>query len=430
MSGLLLVVAAMVALMLSGVWVAAALGLAGALGLDLLLGWDRTVSIVGKMAWQQSTSFILIALPLFILMGEILLQTGIMHRLYASASRLVAWLPGGLLQTNIAASTAFAACSGSSLASAATIGSVGYPLIAGRGYDRPLSLGSIAAGGTLGILIPPSIIFIVYGSLAEVSIGKLFLAGILPGLLLGGCFSAYIAVRVLLRPSLAPREPAAGLREVAGALLGLWQIVLLVAVVLGGIYGGVASPTEVAALACALAFVFAALEGSLTWPRLWLACTNTVRQTSMILLVIVMAKVLALTLIYNQAPNRVTAWIEEAGAEPAVVVLALLAIYVLLGMFFDGVSMMVVTVPFVVPVMAALDVDMVWLGVLICMTIEIGLLTPPVGLNLYILRGATGQPFRDIVRGSLPFVAVQAVVIAIVFLVPAVALALPDRLFG
>ena len=419
----------LLALLLGGVWVAAALGFAGAYGLTQLLSFDRMILVIGKVAWQQSTSFVLVALPLFILMGEVMRQSGIMQKIYDAASKVVAVLPGGLLQTNIVASMIFAACSGSSLASAATIGSVGYPIIAKRGYDKELALGSIAAGGTLGILIPPSIIFIVYGSLAEVSVGKLFLAGILPGFLLGAIYIIYIAIRAMMNPAVAPKEPVSGAREIVMALLSLWQIVVLVIVVLGGIYGGVASPTEVAGVAAALTFVFAAIDGQLTVENVRKACVNTVRQTSMIMLIIIMAKVLALTLIYGQVPNRVTEWVGAVGATPIVVVLAILLLYLIMGMFFDGISMMVITVPFIVPVMQALNVDLVWLGVLICLTIEIGLLTPPVGLNLYVMQGATGEEFRSIVRGSMPFVLLQVLVVILVLSFPAIAMLLPNSLF-
>jgi tripartite ATP-independent transporter DctM subunit len=419
----------MFVLMLGGVWVAAALGLAGAYALTEMLSFDRMISIVGKMAWQQSTSFVLVALPLFILMGEMMLQAGIMQRVYNAASKIVAALPGGLLQTNIAASMIFAACTGSSLASAATIGSVGYPTVAARGYDKRLALGSIAAGGTLGILIPPSIIFIVYGTLAEVSIGKLFLAGVLPGLLLGVVYSLYIVIRALFDPRLAPREPASSWAEVARAVVSLWPIWLIVIVVLGGIYGGVASPTEIAALAAALTFMFAAINRKLTFENVRTACLNTVKQTSMILMVIIMAKVLSLTLIYSQVPNMAASWVQSIGATTTLIILAVLALYLVLGMFFDGVSMMVITIPFIVPIMNAANVDLVWLGVLICISIEVGLLTPPVGLNLYVLQGSTGEPFRTIVSGSWPFVALQILAILTVFIFPSIATWLPDRLF-
>lgn len=429
MTSLAITGAVMLALMMGGVWVAASLGLAGAYGLTQMLSFDRMISIVGKMAWQQGTSFVLVALPLFILMGEMMLQAGIIQRVYNAASKLVAVLPGGLLQTNIAASMIFAACTGSSLASAATIGSVGYPMIARRGYHAPLALGSIAAGGTLGILIPPSIIFIIYGTLAEVSIGKLFLAGVVPGIVLGLAYAAYIAVRASLDPRVAPRESASSYREIGWAILSLWQIVVLVIVVLGGIYGGVASPTEIAGVAAALTFLFAAVDRKLTYEGVVTACLNTVRQTSMIMLVIIMAKVLSLTLIYGQVPNLAVEWVEKIGASATHLVLFVIVLYLVMGMFFDGVSMMVITVPFIVPIMQAVNVDLVWLGVIICITIEVGLLTPPVGLNLYVLQGATGESFRKIVTGSLPFVALQVLVVLVILLYPPVATFLPDRLF-
>ena len=213
MAPIVLTLGITLALLAAGVWVGVALGLSGIIGLAQVLGWHRALDIVGKIAWEQNTSFVLVAIPMFIFMGELLFQSGLMSRVYLRAATLVSGVPGGLLQANIAACTLFAACSGSSVASAATIGSVGYPEIVKRGYNKPIALGSIAAGGTLGILIPPSIIFIVYGSLAEVSVGKLFLAGLLPGLVLAALFSCYIVVRSLIDPSLAPRETAGSWRE-------------------------------------------------------------------------------------------------------------------------------------------------------------------------------------------------------------------------
>jgi C4-dicarboxylate transporter DctM subunit len=419
----------MLVLMLGGVWVAVSLGLAGAYGLTQLLSFDRMILILGKMQWQQSTNFILIALPLFILMGEMMLQAGIMHRVYDAASKLVAALPGGLLQTNIAASMIFASCTGSSLASAATIGSVGYPQIKKRGYDAPLALGSIAAGGTLGILIPPSVIFIIYGTLAEVSIGKLFLAGVFPGIVLGLGYSVYIAIRVLANPSLAPREPWSSGREVRQALISLWPIYLLVVVVLGGMYGGVGSPTEVAGVAALITFGFAAVERKLTYEVVVTACMNTVKQTCMIMLVIIMAKVVSLVLIYARVPDMVMELVNSIGLSAFTLVLFAILLYLIMGMFFDGMSMMVITIPFLLPVMQAANVDLVWLGVIICITIEVGLLTPPVGLNLYVMQGSTGEPFGDIVEGSLPFVGVQILMIALLMVYPPLATYLPDKLF-
>jgi C4-dicarboxylate transporter DctM subunit len=421
---------ATVLLLTAGVWVGAGLGLSGFVGLDQVLGWDRAVDIVGKVVWEQNTSFVLVAIPMFILMGEVLFQSGIMSVVYLRAARVVGGVPGGLLQANIAACTLFAACSGSSVASAATIGSVGYPEIAKRNYSRPIALGSIAAGGTLGILIPPSIIFIVYGSLAEVSVGRLFLAGFVPGLVLAAMYSGYIVTRCIADPRLAPREGRIDLATRLRAAAGLWQMALLVVVVLGGIYGGVASPTEVAALGSTLAMVIALVAGRLDAGVIWRAGLATVRQTSMILFVIFTAKILSVTLIYFQVPAAMVAWIGAAGLSAGQIFLGVVLIYLALGMFVDGIAMMVITVPFIVPIMTTARMDLVWMGVVICVLIEVGLLTPPVGLNLYVLQGVTGESIRDVIRGSLPFILLQLVIVALLYGFPALALHLPRLIMG
>ena len=368
---------------------------------------------------------------MFIFMGELLFQSGIMSTVYLRAATVVSGVPGGLLQANIAACTIFAACSGSSVASAATIGSVGYPEIAKRGYSKPIALGSIAAGGTLGILIPPSIIFIVYGSLAEVSIGKLFLAGVVPGLALAALYSIYIAVRCLADPSLAPREsPAPACPERVRAALGLWQMGLLIVVVLGGIYGGIASPTEVAALGAGLAILISLVSRPVHVRRAVAGGACDRRQTSMILFVIFTAKILAVTLIYFQVPAAMVAWIGAAEMTAAHIFLAIVLVYLVLGMFVDGIAMMVITIPFIVPIMTNAHMDLVWMGVVVCIMIEIGLLTPPVGLNLYVLQGVTGEPMRDVITGSAPFIVLQFAMIAALYWWPAIALYLPRLVMG
>jgi len=429
MGGFLTTTVVMLLLLFSGIWVAVALGFAALFGLSYTFPVDKVVSLLGKVLWEQNTNFVLVAVPLFIFMGEIMFQCGILGRIYTAASRLVSGIPGGLLQTNIAACTIFAACSGSSVASAATIGSVGYPLIRPRGYNRQLALGSIAAGGTLGILIPPSIILIIYGSLAEVSIGRLFMAGLIPGLVLSSLFGILLAVWALVQPSVAPRERSVTLGERLRAAASLWQVALLALVVLGGIYGGIASPTEVAALGATLAIVFAALYRSLTWKVVYQAGLNTVRQTSMILFIVISAKLLSMMLIYQSIPSRMLSMLDTLGASAFAVVIMLCILYLLMGMFFDGVSMMVMTIPFVVPIMSTLHVDLVWLGIVIVLIIEIGLLTPPVGLNLYVLQGATNEPIRDVIIGSLPFLGILAVMVLLLFVFPQLALFLPGALF-
>jgi C4-dicarboxylate transporter, DctM subunit len=430
MAAILITLTVTVVLLTIGVWVGAGLGLSGFIGLAQVLGWDRSIDIVGKVVWEQNTSFVLVAIPMFIFMGELLFQSGIMSTVYLRAATVVSGIPGGLLQANISACTIFAACSGSSVASAATIGSVGYPEISKRGYSKPIALGSIAAGGTLGILIPPSIIFIVYGSLAEVSIGKLFLAGVVPGLALSALYSLYIAARCLADPSLAPRESHASVGERLRAALGLWQMGLLIVVVLGGIYGGIASPTEVAALGASLAILISLVSRKFSFAGMWRAGLATVRQTSMILFVIFTAKILAVTLIYFQVPAAMVAWIGAAEMTSAHIFLAIVLVYLVLGMFVDGIAMMVITIPFIVPIMTNAHMDLVWMGVVICILIEVGLLTPPVGLNLYVLQGVTGEPMRDVIVGSAPFIVLQFVMVAALFWWPDIALYFPRLVMG
>src|SRR5262245_22326834 len=430
MAPILITLAVTLLLLIAGVWVGVGLGLSGVFGLSQVLGWDRAIDIVGKVAWEQNTSFVLVAIPMFIFMGELLFQSGIMSTVYLRAATVVRGVPGGLLQANIAACTIFAACSGSSVASAATIGSVGYPEIAKRGYSKPIALGSIAAGGTLGILIPPSIIFIVYGSLAEVSIGKLFLAGVVPGLALSALYSLYIAVRCLADPSLAPPVQLAGFMERVRVALGLWQMGLLIVVVLGGIYGGIASPTEVAALGASLAILISLISNKFTFAGVWRAGMATVRQTSMILFVIFTAKILAVTLIYFAAPAAVVAWFGTAEMTAGHIFVAIVLVYLVLGMFVDGIAMMVITIPFIVPIMTKAHMDLVWMGVVVCIMIEVGLLTPPVGLNLYVLQGVTGEPMRDVIVGSAPFIVLQFAMVVALYYWPSIAMYLPRLVMG
>jgi tripartite ATP-independent transporter DctM subunit len=430
MAPILITLTVTLILLAAGVWVGVGLGLSGVVGLMQVLGWDRSVDIVGKVAWEQNTSFVLVAIPMFIFMGELLFQSGIMSTVYLRAATVVSGIPGGLLQANITACTIFAACSGSSVASAATIGSVGYPEIAKRNYSKPIALGSIAAGGTLGILIPPSIIFIVYGSLAEVSIGKLFLAGVVPGLALSALYSIYIAARCLADPSLAPREGRIGFMERVRAAIGLWQMGLLIVVVLGGIYGGIASPTEVAALGATLAILISLVSRKFTFAGLWRAGLATVRQTSMILFVIFTAKILSVTLIYFQVPAAMVAWIGAAEMTAGHIYLAIVLVYLVLGMFVDGIAMMVITIPFIVPIMTHAHMDLVWMGVVVCILIEVGLLTPPVGLNLYVLQGVTGEAMRDVIVGSAPFIALQFAMVGALYYWPDIAMYLPRLVMG
>ena len=414
-------------LLFGSLWVAAAMGLVGFLGTFSVIGLLRTLLVTGTQAWNVNTSFTLLAVPLFIFMGEILFHGGFIDVIYTRVSKLVTGLPGGLLHSNILACAIFAACSGSSLASAATIGSVGYPIQQQRGYNKALSLGSIAAGGTLGILIPPSIIMIIYGVMAEQSIGRLFLGGVIPGLILAGLFSLYILLVCFWKPSYAPAAiEKATWKQRLGSLAGLWQIGLLVVVVLGGIYGGVATPTEVAALGATMAIILVASSRKLSWKVFKESLIATVVTNAMIMFIVVGALLLSQALFYYNVPPNLGRLVSASGLSPIGILVIVTIMYIILGMFFDGISMMVLTLPFIAPILNLAGFDLVWFGIYLTILIEIGLITPPVGLNLYVLQGSTREPLGLVVRGSVPFYVPMLIVLTLLVIFPQLAVWLPS----
>jgi tripartite ATP-independent transporter DctM subunit len=424
-----LAIAVMIALLVAGVWIAFAVGLGGLLALYPILG-DKTLTLFGLTSWDTTTSFVLVAIPLFIFMGELISSGGIVDHLYTGVSRMVGGLPGGLVQTNLIACTIFAACSGSSLASAATMGRVAYPEQVGkRGYDAPLVLGSVAAGGTLGILIPPSIFFIVYGAIADQSVGRLFLAGVVPGLMMALIFIAYVAVRCSVEPGLVPPDTRAdgrggGWRTRLRGLLEVWPFLLLIVAVLGGIYGGVATPTEAGGVGATAALLLTLAYRTLTWPRLRDACLGTVRTTSMIFLILISAKVMAVALAYYGVPSLMKDLARSLGSPLALLVI-ITVVYLVLGTIFEDFSLMIILLPFVLPAVQAAGYDPVWFGVYTCMLLEAGLLSPPVGLNLFVIQGVTGASLGQVIRGSVPFFVLLLTGAALIVAFPPIALWLP-----
>lgn len=417
----------MVVLLVAGVWIAFAVGLGGIAALYPILG-PRTFTLFGLTSWDTTTSFVLVAIPLFVFMGELISSTGLVQRLYGGVGRAIQGLPGGLVQTNLIACTIFAACSGSSLASAATMGRVAYPEQVGkRGYDPSLVLGSVAAGGTLGILIPPSIFFIVYGSIADQSVGKLFLAGLLPGLMMSATFVLYVALRCLLQQGLVPAGAEGGRTGWAVRARGLvevWPFVVLIVAVLGGLYGGVATPTEAAGVGASMALLIALGYRTLTWRGFWEACRGTVRTSSMIFLVLISAKVMAVALAYYGVPALMKEFARSFGS-PVILLVIVSAVYLVLGTVFEDFSLMIILLPFVLPAVEAAGYDPVWFGVYMCMLLEAGLLSPPVGLNLFVIQGVTGAPLGQVVRGSLPFLVLLVAGAAALVAFPQIALWLP-----
>jgi C4-dicarboxylate transporter DctM subunit len=383
----------------------------------------------GTLTWSHSTDFILIAAPMFIMMGELMHRSGVSERLFGALKPWFSNVPGQLIHTNIAASAVFAATSGSSLATAATIGTVAVPNMDKGGYNRPLFLGSIAAGGTLGILIPPSINMIVYSVLSHTSVVDLYAAGILPGFLLAMLFSGIVLVAVLLKPSLVSGDAPSGSLWPA-RLRGLPHLVPplgLFLVVVGSIYVGLATPTEAAALGLMATLGLVAINGKLSVPVLLSAFEGTVRTTCMVLLIVLAAFFLNLVMVSIGLVEAITNGILGLGWSPIAMLLAIIAFYLVLGCFMETISMMIATTPIIVPVIVGLGYDPVWWGIVFVILIEAALITPPVGLNLYIVQAVrkTGS-ISDLFIGAVPFLVAMLVMVALLILFPGLALWLPE----
>jgi len=395
-------------------------------GIDLFYSPFPLIRGLGQVVWSATNSSLLIAIPFFVLLGEILVRGGIAERTYRALDVWLAWLPGGLVHANIATATMFSATSGSSVATAATIATVAMPQAKTLGYDPRLFAGAIAAGGTLGIMIPPSINLIVYGFLTETSIPRLFLAGLVPGLLLALGFMAMSALLCSLRPALGGPSRRASWPERRRGLVDLVPIVLLFGVVVGSIYRGWATPTEAAAIGVAMAFVIALARGRLSAAAVMAALSSTIRITAMILFVIVGAYFLNYTLASAGLGNALRELLADHTLGPYATLLLIVALYVVLGFFIETLSLMVATIPIVVPIVADLGFDKVWFGILLILLIEMALITPPVGLNLYVVQGARRDgDLGEVMLGALPFVVVMAAMAALLILVPGLALWLP-----
>ncbi|MFP4126171.1 MAG: TRAP transporter large permease [Alphaproteobacteria bacterium] len=395
-------------------------------GIDLFYSPFPLIRGLGQVVWSATNSSLLIAIPFFVLLGEILVRGGIAERTYRALDAWLAWLPGGLVHANIGTATLFSATSGSSVATAATVATVAMPQARTLGYDPRLFAGAIAAGGTLGIMIPPSINLIVYGFLTETSIPRLFLAGLVPGLLLALGFMAVSALLCAVRPTLGGPSRRASWRERRAGLGDLVPIVLLFGVVVGSIYQGWATPTESAAIGVAMAFAIALARGSLTTAAVMAALLGTIRITAMIMFVIVGAYFLNYTLASAGLGNALRDLLADPAFGPYATLLFIVALYIVLGFFIETLSLMVATIPIVVPIVADLGFDEVWFGILLILLIEMALITPPVGLNLYVVQGARRDGhLGEVMLGALPFVAVMVAMVGLLILFPGLALWLP-----
>ncbi|EFL89254.1 TRAP transporter large permease [Ahrensia sp. R2A130] len=384
---------------------------------------------LGSMVWSTSENAALIAIPFFVLLGELLVRSGIAARTYEALDRWVSWLPGGLVHANIATATMFSATSGSSVATAATVATVAMPQAEKLGYDPKLFSGAIAAGGTLGIMIPPSINLIVYGFLTQTSIPQLFLAGLVPGILLALLFMAMVAVICSIRPELGGQRRTFPLREMIMGLASLGPIIILFSMIIGSIYKGWATPTEAASVGVGGAFIIAAMFGAVSVKMITEALVGTVKITCMIMLVVIGASFLNFTLSAAGLSNELSAFLASLGLDPFWMLMVIVAMYIVLGFFIETLSLMVITIPIVVPIIVSLGYDPIWFGILMIVLIEMALITPPVGLNLYVVQAARkGGSMSEVMLGAMPFVLAMLAMVAALIALPQLALYLPGAL--
>jgi C4-dicarboxylate transporter DctM subunit len=401
----------------------------GVLGLTLSAIYSKLpLSLaMGEISWATSNNFLLVAIPFFVLLGEILLRSGMAERMYNALVLWIPWLPGGLMHSNIAACAMFAATSGSSVATAATIGTVAMGEIEKRGYSERLFLGTIAAGGTLGILIPPSINMIVYGVLTDTSIPKLYLAGVIPGLVLASLFSLTVLMICSIWPRLGGQPTAANWSARWRALPDLLPPLVIFLAVIGSIYAGWATATEAAALGVIAALGVAAVRRRLTLAVLLQAFEGTMRTTAMIMAIVVAAYFLNFVITSIGLTGQVNAFITGLGLSPMQLLFAVVVFYFILGMFMETLSMMVATVPIIAPIMFKAGFDPVWFGVLIIILMELAMITPPVGINLYVVQGLRRRgKIDDVIIGAAPFVITMLLMILILSIWPQIALWLPS----
>jgi tripartite ATP-independent transporter DctM subunit len=424
----LLLVAAVLGLLVLGVRIALALGMAAAFGLYFLLPQPQ-LPVIAERAWSSINSFTLTAVPMFVMMSALLLRSGVTSYMYDSLVRWFGRTPGGLAHASVGASAIFAAVSGSSLATAATLGKVACPEMIHRGYSPRMAFGVIAAGATLGILIPPSIAMIIYGSTMGVPINKLFIAGIVPGLLLALAFSAGAFLWSVFIKGSAPVGERYTMREKIVSLRTILPFLAVMFAVLGSLYTGIATATEAGALGVAMALILCVVYRKFSWRMLYETALETVGMTAFLMLIVVCAAMLSYVFDYLKIPLTVVELIKSADVAPWMVIVLISLIYLVLGMFVESISMMMMTLPVTYPVAMALGFDPIWFGIYLVIMIEVGLITPPVGIVLFILRGVSGDvPLKEIAYGTMPFIGIIMAFVAVIYAFPELVAWLPSRM--
>ncbi|MCO4786827.1 MAG: TRAP transporter large permease subunit [Marinomonas atlantica] len=412
-----------------GVWVFAGLAIVALLSLVLIgdVSLDRSGAILSRIIFRAGNSWELAAIPLFILMGELIFRSNISDRLFRGLEPWTRHIPGGILHTNVFGCAMFAAVSGSSAATTATVGKITTNELKVRGYDRDLSIGSLAGAGSLGLLIPPSIVMIVYGVQAEVSITKLFMSGVLPGLLVAALYTGYLMTRALINPSIAPKEVASTVTKWQSLGL-LFPVLLLITIVMGAIYSGIATPSEAAAVGVLATLLLLLAEKQLSIHIFREALMGTLLSSTMVCSILITAALLSTAMGYLHLPAELATYIASLDLSPAWLLLALALFYILLGLFLDGISITVMSLPITLPIVIQAGFDPLWFGVFLVIMVELGQITPPVGFNLFVLQGLTGEKIGRIAKASFPFFILMCIAALLLCIFPEIALWLPNAL--
>lgn len=417
---------ALVVLLFSGMPVGFLLALLGFIGFALVVTPDAALSLLARDFYTNFSAYSLTVIPMFILMGQIAFYAGISRRLYDFAYTLVGRWRGGLAIATTVACAGFAAICGSTNATAATMGTVALPEMKRYHYDPKLATGCVAAGGSLGILIPPSVVFIVYGIMTQQSIGKLFVAGILPGALLTLSFIVTVYLMVRIKPSLAPPGEKVSLKDSLGSLWGVAETLLLFILVMWGLFTGFFTPTEAGAVGAAGALIVALVRRQLSWEGFKNAVLDTTRTSAMVMLIVTGAAVFGHFLAVTRIPYDLANWVGGLNVSPTTVVALIVVIYVIGGCFIDSLALILLTVPIFYPVVLSLGLDPIWFGVIIVLVTQIGVISPPLGTNVYIIKGVAGDvALGDIFRGVTPFIVAMIVCTALIIAFPQIATLLP-----
>lgn len=424
-------IAALFILMMVRTPIAFSMLLVGFFGYAVLRDFNSATALLLTETYSTVSSYTLIVIPMFILLGNIASAAGFSRGLYDAANAWVGRFPGGLASASVLGCAAFSAVSGSSVATAVTIGKVAMPEMRRLGYAEGLSAGSVAAGGTLGFLIPPSTAFVLYAILTEESIGRLFMAGILPGLLMTGLFVATVWVIVMIRPAAGPRGEALPLKAKLATLVDSMPLLAIIVISIGGIYVGAFTPVEASGIGAGLVIVLALVRGKLSWDGFRTASLETLKTSAMLYFIVISANVLNPFFAMTQIPQVLGGGLASMGLGPYETLAVILIVYIVLGMFMDELAMIVLTIPIVYPIIMQLGFDPIWFGVVLVIVVQMGLIAPPVGLNVFVVRSVVPDvPLQTIYRGVMPFLLAMIAALLLIIIFPQIALVIPNSMFG